>query len=458
MPLVSIPYTSQPNKFAETDPAFAIQTLVNPGAGPFDHAKAPLRQSFVAMADVGASPVGRVLRNSTRLAGFYIPSYSGALLLADSTLLWHGIIAAGTNDRNDIVGRCASTNTNSAFARDFSLFVTPAGLIGVRTRNSSSAWTTYTTALTVAFGKPLTIMLLPGSSSIEVVSSVGAETISISGWAAGPGAGDYFAPLSIGCTLDFTGEQGHDQAQTALLAWSPRRLPRSLIAKPWQVFAPRNVWVPQAAGLGGVTGASAGTLPVAATSAGAVAVSGLSSQAISLEGASTATAPIAGASAATVALIAASAGQSLISCASAGTVELTGSATGTTTGAVSGESAQTISLAGVSAGQVLVGGASAATVTMTGSATGTAAGAWVIGQSVGQIIVSGISSGSVRVSAASDRFLTLDGNAAGIVDGGAEVLASLASRSRARDIEDSRPAQLATGRRTNSSTGNRPRQ
>lgn len=268
-----------------------------------------------------------------------------------------------------------------------------------------------------------------------------------------------------------------------LFVWEPERAwtaaeVAGISANPWQLFAPRPLFLATEIAASGITGTSTATVSLSGSSAGAVGAVGASPASVSLSGSAAAAVSVAGASsgtvnltgtaAAAVAVTGASAGTitatgsgagavSIVG-ASAGTVTMTGAGTGTTTGAISGASAQTISLAGSAAGTVSVSGASTGAVTMTGSATGTAAGAGIIGQSVGQIILAGSAAGMVRISVASAYTFTMSGSATGHVDSGDEVLAALASRSRSHDGTDSRPAQLAAGRRTNSSTGNRPRQ
>lgn len=230
----------------------------------------------------------------------------------------------------------------------------------------------------------------------------------------------------------------------------------AISAQPWHLLQRREFIPVQVAGDGGITGTSSGTLSLTGAAVGSVLVSGASTETLALSGTATGTVGATG-----------------VTGASAGTLSLSGTATAAVS--VSGQSAGTIALSGTAAASARVTGASSATIGLTGTATGTTTGA-ISGASAGVLSLSGTASGSVRVSSGSAAVLQISGEAsaqivvrgvsAGLLSmtgsatglnagsGGdpngetpPTVRASLRSRSRLQQSTARRMTQASTGRR-----------
>jgi len=145
-----------------------------------------------------------------------------------------------------------------------------------------------------------------------------------------------------------------------------------LARNPWQLFAPRQIWVPAGAGAVNVAGSSAGTFDLTGTASASVVVSGSSAGTFALTGTASATVTdsVVGSSSATFELTGTAAGTSTVVGSSSGTFALTGSASANTgDGPVTGVSVGSFDLLGTATGTSTVAGASAGIFVLSGAAS-----------------------------------------------------------------------------------------
>lgn len=222
----------------------------------------------------------------------------------------------------------------------------------------------------------------------------------------------------IGNMADYTadGTYVHNDPLLLVIAW-PTLLPPQ-VAAAWSArlardvggaFAPRTIFLPQAAAGGGVTGTSSQTITLAGSATATLALAGASAQTVSLSGSSTAALAIAATSGQTVTLTGTSTGTvgaSSITGTSDQTITLAGSATASL--AIAGTSAQSVSVTGAAAGALSIAVTSAQTINLTGVSTGTTTGA-VTGASDQKITMGGSASATLAILGASSQQIILTG-------------------------------------------------
>lgn len=353
---IELPWDSQPQEFAPANSRLNWGLLLSGAQAGTEVATGRVYTQFNAshmlaqqVRDVGAcfAPSGTQQNAAVSVAAGVAPAF-GAVIGA--SLFWYGSISAVTNNsiRDVLFCRNANNTVSAIWAGQTRLRVSISHEILVDV-HTGSAFTTASTGLTVTYGVPLAILVRFTAAGVEVVSTVGSVSVSVSGMVSAVGSSTATgAAVNLGTTQ--VAFNGHLNQACAIAGWSPGWLPEYLVKEPWQAFEPQTIFVPVAAAGSGQdsSGGSSATVTVSATGAGqgAEAASGGASAVatVSAAGAGTAIEAASGGASAAVTVSAAGAGTAADGATggASATVNVTAAGAGTAAEAASGGAAATV--------------------------------------------------------------------------------------------------------------------
>jgi hypothetical protein len=169
-------------------------------------------------------------------SGVYAPQSRPVYAALGSSFLWHGRITANSTSYNYVAGKWNAAAINNIYAGQFYLMISNTGYIGVSLHVGSGQVALYTSII-APIGTPFTVLLNFKTEGVDVITSVGRESISIAG-IGNLGSATAGYGVTIGCPA--YSNRGHRYARAGLVAWSAKTLPDSVVYNPWQIFSSQS--------------------------------------------------------------------------------------------------------------------------------------------------------------------------------------------------------------------------